>query len=49
MAVMESELATLKEMLSDMKEQRDKWQQQADGTTLALAAPSRAWWRRLAG
>jgi len=49
LAVVETELATLKEMLADMKEQRDKWQQQAERTTLALAAPGRAWWRRLAG
>jgi excisionase family DNA binding protein len=49
MAVMETELRALKEMVDELKQSRDDWQQQAERATIALAAPARPWWQRLAG
>ena len=49
LAVMETQLAALKEMVEELKQSRDQWQTQAARTTLALAAPGRPWWKRLAG
>ena len=55
-AALEAELDGLKAMVDELKQSRDqaqaqadKWQQQAERTTLALAAPGRPWWRRMAG
>ena len=49
LAVMEADLRALKAMVEELRTSRDQWQQQAERATLALAAPARAWWRRLAG
>lgn len=53
LAVMETELAALKEMVAELKQARDDWKAQAErlaitGPTKA-AEPERPWWRRLAG
>lgn len=52
LAVMETELAALKEMVSELKQARDDWKAQAE--RLAITGPAkteqgRPWWRRLAG
>jgi hypothetical protein len=46
-ALAEQRLADLKLLLEDLKLQRDSWQAQAE--RLALTAPARPWWKRLAG
>jgi hypothetical protein len=54
-ALAEERLSDLKAMLADMKDQRDKWQAQAERLALAAPlttpapAPARSWWKRLAG
>lgn len=56
-AALEAELAGLKAMVDELRQSRDQaqrqadsWQQQAERATIALAAPTRPWWRRrLAG
>jgi len=55
-AALEAELVGLKAMVEELKRSRDQvqtqadqWQQQAERTTIALAAPGRPWWKRLAG
>ena len=54
-AALEAELTGLKAMVAELKQSRDQaqthadqWQQQAERATIALAAPGRPWWRRLA-
>ncbi len=56
LAVMEADLRALKAMVEELRtsrdlalQQSDQWRQQAERVTLALAAPARAWWKRLAG
>lgn len=49
-AVMETELRSLKDMVTELRAARDQWQQQAERITLAIAGPERrSWWKRLAG
>jgi excisionase family DNA binding protein len=53
LAVMEAELAALKDMVAELKQARDDWKAQAErlaitGPTKA-AEPARSWWKRLAG
>jgi hypothetical protein len=51
LALAEERLSDLKATLADMKDQRDKWQAQAERLALAAPlttpAPARPWWRRL--
>jgi len=50
MAAMEAELRGLKDMVAELRQSRDQWQEQAVRVTLALPAPEkRSWWKRLAG
>lgn len=51
LAVMEAELKALREMVVELRNARDQWQQQTERMTIALSGPkeSRSWWRRLAG
>lgn len=50
MAAMEAELRGLKDMVAELRQSRDSWQEQAARVTLALPAPDRRpWWKRLAG
>jgi len=37
------------EIVAELRQARDKWQEQAERATLVLAAPGRPWWKRLAG
>ena len=55
-AALEAELTGLKAMVDELKQSRDQaqtqadqWRQQAERATIALAAPGRPWWKRLAG
>ena len=48
-AVMETEVKALRAMADELRTSRDQWQAQAERATLALAAPARSWWQRLAG
>lgn len=43
----EARLSDLQAMLSELRTDRDSWRSVAE--RLALAAPGRPWWRRLAG
>ena len=49
-AALEAELKGLRDMVTELRQSRDAWQQQAERATTALAAPSRsepvrlAWW-----
>lgn len=47
----EQRLSDLKAMLDDMREQRDKWQAQAERLAAGLVTDQRprSWWRRLTG
>lgn len=48
-AAMEAELRGLKELVAELRQSRDAWQEQAARVTLALPSPNqRPWWRRLA-
>ena len=51
LAVMEAELKALREMVAELRNDRNAWQQQTERMTLALSGPkgSLSWWRRLAG
>lgn len=52
MSAMEAELRGLKDMVTELRQSRDQWQQQAERVTLALSGPERVrqpWWRRLTG
>ena len=53
MAAMEAELRGLKDMVAELRQARDQWQQQAARVTLALPGlektEKKPWWRRLAG
>ncbi len=39
----------LRRQLDDVREDRDRWRGQAERLALTRPAPSRSWWRRLAG
>jgi len=53
LAVMEAELAALKDMVAELKQARDDWKAQAERLAITGPAkatePARPWWRRLAG
>lgn len=49
MAVLDAEVKALRSMVDELKQSRDDWKAQAERATLALAAPARPWWKRLAG
>lgn len=51
LAVMEMELQSLREMVIELRNARDGWQQQTERMTLALSGPTvdRPWWKRLVG
>jgi excisionase family DNA binding protein len=51
LALLDAEVKALREMVAELRNDRNAWQQQTERMTLALAAPkeSRSWWRRLAG
>jgi excisionase family DNA binding protein len=55
LALADERLSELKAALADMRDQRDKWQAQAERLALAAPlttpapAPARSWWKRLAG
>lgn len=45
----EQRLSDLKAALEDMREQRDKWQTQAERLATGLITDQRPWWRRIVG
>ena len=51
LALLDAEVKALREMVAELRNDRNAWQQQTERMTLALAWPkeSRSWWRRLAG
>lgn len=49
LAVLEADVKALREMVDELRQARDDWKAQAERATIALAAPSRPWWKRLAG
>jgi len=48
-AVLETEVKALRAMAEELRQARDDWKAQAERATVALAAPARSWWMRLAG
>ena len=51
LALLDAEVKALREMVAELRNDRNAWQQQTERMTLALSGPkeSRSWWRRLAG
>jgi len=48
-ALLEVEAKALRAMVEELKQSRDDWKAQAERVTIALAAPARPWWKRMAG
>ena len=46
-AVAEAENRLLRERIADLVEDRDRWREQAERTTMLLTDQRRPWWRRL--
>lgn len=51
LALLDAEVKALREMVAELRNDRNAWQQQTERMTLALSGPkeTRSWWRRLAG
>lgn len=50
LAAMEAELRGLRDMVAELRQSRDQWQEQAARVTMALPPPEkRPWWKRMAG
>jgi predicted flap endonuclease-1-like 5' DNA nuclease len=49
LATLEAEIKGMKELLTEVRDSRDQWRQQAERLALTGPTERRSWWRRVVG